>query len=131
MAYTFGQSRPSSFLTVEPSENLLQRPHYLRGNNNRTRIFTKADEFVDGVHVIEICPPTPVSMFHICITRHAAITVGGVEIETFHPGASATRNVSYKMRDLLLSVFPHIAYTSDFGPLAHPCSPETVDINVY
>ncbi|MDG1451044.1 MAG: Hint domain-containing protein [Ascidiaceihabitans sp.] len=131
MADTFGQSRPSSFLTVGPSARLLQTPHHLRGDNNGTRMFTKADEFVDGVNVIEICPPTPVSMFHICLTRHAAITVGGMEMETFHPGASVTRNVSYEMRDLFLSMFPHIAHTSDFGPLAHPRAPETVDIDVY
>ena len=52
-------------------------------------------------------------------------------METFHPGASVTRNVSYEMRDLFLSMFPHIAHTSDFGPLAHPRAPETVDIDVY
>jgi hypothetical protein len=57
MADTFGQSRPSSFLTVGPSARLLQTPHHLRGDNNGTRMFTKADEFVDGVNVIEICPP--------------------------------------------------------------------------
>jgi hypothetical protein len=131
MADTFGQSRPSSFLTVGPSARLLQTPHHLRGDNNGTRMFTKAEEFVDGVNVIEICPPTLVSMFHICLTRHAAITVGGMEMETFHPGASATRNVSYEMRDLFLSMFPHIAHTSDFGPLAHPRAPETVDVDVY
>ena len=58
-------------------------------------------------------------MFHICLTRHAAITVGGMEMETYHPGSIATKDVSYEMRDLFLSMFPHIANTSNFGPLAH------------
>ena len=66
MADAFGQSRPSCFLTVGHSARLLQTPHHLRGDNNGTRMSTKADEFVDGVNVIEICPPTPVSKFHIC-----------------------------------------------------------------
>lgn len=131
MANTFGVSRPSSFLTVGPSARLLQTPHHLRGNQGGTQMFTHASEFVDGVNVIEICPPTPVQMFHICLTRHAAITVGGMEMETYHPGSIATKDVSYEMRDLFLSMFPHIANTSNFGPLAHPRAPERKAIVAY
>jgi hypothetical protein len=126
MADTFGPGRPSSFLTVGPAARLLQTPHHLRGDeNNGTRIFSMAQEFVDGVNVIEICPPTPVRMFHVCLTRHAAINVGGMEMETYHPGSSATRSVSHSIRDLFLSMFPHISHVSGFGPLAHPRAPET------
>ena len=131
MADTFGVSRPSSFLTVGPSARLLQTPHHLRGNQGGTQMFTHASEFVDGVNVIEICPPTPVQMFHICLTRHAAITVGGMEMETYHPGSIATKEVSSEMRDLFLSMFPHIAHSSDFGPLAHPRAPEREAIAAY
>lgn len=129
MADTFGQSRPSSFLTVGPSARLLQSPHHLRGQTNGTRMFTPASAFVDGVNVIEVCPPTPVRMFHLCLTRHAAINVGGMEMETYHPGSSATRSVSHAMRDLFLSMFPHIAHTSDFGPLAHPRAPDQTEVD--
>ena len=131
MADTFGVSRPSSFLTVGPSARLLQTPHHLRGNQGGTQMFTHASEFVDGVNVIEICPPPPVQMFHICLTRQAAITVGGMEMETYHPGSIATKEVSYEMRDLFLSMFPHIAHSSDFGPLAHPRAPEREAIAAY
>lgn len=70
-------------------------------------------------------------MFHICLTRHAAITVGGMEMETYHPGSIATKDVSYEMRDLFLSMFPHIANTSNFGALAHPRAPERKAIVAY
>lgn len=124
MADTFGPSRPSSFLTVGPSARLLQTPQHLRGDTAPNQIFSLAREFVDGVNVIEVCPPTPVRMFHLCLERHAAITVGGMEMETFHPGNKALRSVSHTTRDLFLSMFPHIAHASDFGPLAYPRAPE-------
>lgn len=130
MADTFGEGRPASFLTVGPSARLLQTPDYLRGEANGTRMFTPARSFVDGVNVIEICPPTPVRMFHICLTRHAAINVGGLEMETFHPGSAATRSVSHSMRDLFLSLFSHVSHVSDFGPLAHPRAPDKVEEDV-
>ena len=63
-------------------------------------------------------------LFHICLTRHAAIRVNGLEMETFHPGAQAMRSVSQSMRDRFLSMFPRIGHISDFGPLAHPRAPE-------
>ena len=124
MADTFGPARPSSFLTVGSSARLLQTPEHMRGEVSSNRMFSLASEFVDGVNVIEVCPPTPVRLFHLCLERHAAITVGGMEVETFHPGNRALRSVSHATRDLFLSMFPHIAHSSDFGPLAHPRAPE-------
>jgi len=99
MADTFGVSRPSSFLTVGPSARLLQTPHHLRGNERGTQMFNHASEFVDGVNVIEIYPPTPVQMFHICLAPHAAVTFGGMEMETYHPGSIVTKKISSEIRD--------------------------------
>ncbi len=124
MPDSFGQSRPSMFLTVGPGARVLQTPHHLRGDAGGTRMLTPVREFIDGVNVIEVVPPTPVRLFHICLTRHAAINAGGIEMETFHPGANATREVSHTIRDRFLSLFPQIAHVSDFGPLAHPRAPE-------
>ncbi|MDB4197189.1 hypothetical protein N9777_02750 [Ascidiaceihabitans sp.] len=108
MADTFGVSRPSSFLSIGPSARLLQTPHHLRGNERGMQMFTHASEFVDGVNVIEICLPPPVQMFHICLTPHAALTFGGMEMEmemeTYHPGSIVTREISSEMRDILSNV---------------------------
>ena len=87
-------------------------------------MLTPASAFVDNVNVIEVVPPTPIRLFHICLSRHAAVDVGGIEMETFHPGMTATRKVTHAQRDLFLSMFPHIAHVTDFGPLAHPRAPE-------
>ncbi len=124
MADSFGQNRPTSFITVGPGARLLQTPAHLRGTTGGASVLTPASEFVDNVNVIEVVPPTPIRLFHICLTRHAAVNVGGIEAETFHPGLNATKQVTYAQRDLFLSMFPHIAHVTDFGPLAHPRAPE-------
>jgi Hint domain len=124
MADSFGPARPASFLTVGPAARMLHTPHHLRGKADHTRMLTPVREFVDGVNVIEVVPPTPVRLFHICLDRHAAINVGGIEMETFHPGAQAIRRMSSSLRDRFLSMFPQMNHLSDFGPLAHPRAPE-------
>jgi hypothetical protein len=127
MADSFGLARPASFLTVGPAARLLQTPAHLRGLTGGVDLLTPAGAFVDNVNVIEVVPPTPIRLFHICLSRHAAVDVGGIAMETFHPGVAATRQVSHAQRDLFLSMFPHIAHVTDFGPLAHPRAPEQHD----
>jgi hypothetical protein len=124
MADSFGQGRPASFLTVGPGARLLQTPAHLRGSTGGAPMLTPVSAFVDNVNVIEVTPPTPVRLFHICLSRHAAVDVGGMMMETFHPGMSATRDVSHAQRDMFLSMFPHVSHITDFGPLAHPRAPE-------
>jgi len=125
MADSFGQHRPGSFVTVGPGARLLQTPAHLRADNIGAPMLTPASEFVDNVNVIEVTPPTPVRLFHLCLTRHAAIDVGGIEMETYHPGANAARLLTQTQRDLFLSMFPHVTHFTDFGPLAHPRTPDS------
>jgi hypothetical protein len=124
MADSFGQGRPNMFITVGPAARVLHTPHNMRGDAGNTGMLTPVRGFVDGVNVIEVVPPTPVRLFHICLSRHAAINVGGIEMETFHPGATAMRGLSQSLRDQFLGMFPQIGHASDFGPLAHPRAPE-------
>ena len=125
MQDSFGQNRPEQFITVGPAARVLYTPHHLRGASEGKQMLTPVREFVDGVNVIEVVPPTPVRLFHICLSRHAAIVAGGLEMETFHPGATSTHAVSHAMRDRFLSMFPRISHASDFGPLAYPRAPES------
>lgn len=127
MADSFGPNRPASFITVGPAARILHTPHHLRGDAGDNQMLTPAHEFVDGVNVIEVVPPTPVRLFHICLTRHAAIKVGGIGMETFHPGGEALRSVSHSLRDRFLGMFPRIGHASEFGPLAHPRIPEAMN----
>lgn len=124
MTDTFGQGRPASFLTVGPAARILHTPHHLRSEAGEKRLLSPVRAFLDGVNVIEVVPPTPVRLFHICLDRHAAIRAGGIEIETFHPGAQAPRTLTPALRDRFVGMFPQISHITDFGPLAHPRAPE-------
>ncbi len=124
MPDALGPSRPERSLTVGPGARILHTPAHLRGLAEGKQLLTPASKFVDGVNVIEVTPPTPVRLFHICLSRHAVIRANGIEMETFHPGAAAPRDVSHALRDRFLSLFPRIAHLSDFGPLAHTRAPD-------
>jgi len=61
MPDSFGEGRPSSFLTLGPAARVLHTPHHLRAEAGGTRLLTPVREFVDGVNVIEVSDPgTPV-----------------------------------------------------------------------
>lgn len=127
MADTFGPSRPASFVTMGPAARIFQTPSHLKSHSGETPLLTPARAFVDNVNVIAVSPPTPVRLFHICLTRHAAVDVGGIQMETFHPGSTLLRGATHTQRDFFMSMFPRIAHPTDFGPLAHPRAPETED----
>lgn len=124
MADSFGPSRPASFVTVGPAARILQTPPHLRNFSDGAPLLTPARDFVDNINVIEVLPPTPVRLFHICLSRHAAVNVGGISMETFHPGHALLRSATHTQRDFFLSLFPRIAHVTEFGPLAHPRAPE-------
>ncbi len=120
MADSFGESRPMSCVIAGPSARLLYTPHHLRALAGGAEILTPVQEFVDGVNVIETAPPTAVELFHICLPHHAAIRVGGLAFESYHPGLQATRTISHAMRAIFLNLFSHVNQLSDFGPVAYP-----------
>jgi hypothetical protein len=127
MSDTFGLSRPMPDLVTGPGARLLHSPATLRELAIDTKVLTPVRAFVDGVSVIEITPPRPVALFHLCLPRHAVIRAAGLEVETFHPGPSLLRDMGLNMQALFLSLFPHLERASDFGRLAYPrAEPERV-----
>ncbi len=116
----FGTSYPMPDFLAGPGARLLQRPLALRDIAGQGPVFTPARDFIDGVNVIEITPQTPIPLYHLALAHHATITVAGLKVETFHPGKNVGLDMGPNTRALYLSLFPHIANFSDFGPLAHP-----------
>ncbi|OAN74803.1 hypothetical protein A8B81_04000 [Sulfitobacter pontiacus] len=127
MADSLGLARPSGFLTFGPAARILHTPQNLRGAEQTRKVFTLMRDLVDGVNIIEIQPPTPVRLYHLGLARHAAISVSGLEMETFHPGPSTIAALPLHQRDAFLSMFPHISGAKDFGPLCHPRASERSD----
>ena len=125
MADTFGFSRPMPDLVLGSGARLLRVPEALREMSTQTRILTPAHAFVDGVNVIEVTPPTPVALFHLCLPQHAIIRAAGLEVETYHPGADTLQGMGQNMKALFMSLFPHLNGLDGFGPLAHPRAGQT------
>jgi len=124
MADSFGIGRPMSDVMAGPGARMLHRPAALRELPARGaakgQVFTPVADFEDGMNAIRITPPRPVTVYHLCLDRHASIKVAGLEMESFHPGLGLEQRMGPNMLALFLSLFPHIKTLDDFGPLAHP-----------
>ena len=48
------------------------------------------------------------------------IRVGGVEVESYHPGPDAHYSMSQEMRAVFLGLFPHVTAMQDFGRVLWP-----------
>lgn len=120
MADSLGAGRPTGFITFGPTARVLHTPLHMRGNEISQQVFTPIRDLVDGVNIIEIAPPTPVRLYHLCLDQHAAINVGGLYVETYHPGPNLMGEMPIHYREKFLGMFPHIATETDFGALCHP-----------
>ncbi len=118
MADSLGMDRPMSCVVTGPAARLLRTPAHLRYAEGNSPLLTPVQEFLDGMNIVETAPPAPVDMYHLCLARHAVIRVGGLDLETYHPGPDALRLVSYPIKTLFLNMFPHADSISQFGPLA-------------
>ena len=124
MADSFGMGRPMADVMAGPGARMLHRPAALRelqGKGIRAgQVFTPVADFEDGMNAIRITPPRPVTVYHLCLDRHASIKVAGLEMESFHPGLGLEQRIGPNALSLFLSLFPHTRSLDDFGPLAYP-----------
>ncbi len=123
MADSFGIGRPQADLLAGPGARLLMRRPARFAIPGEERPLTPARKMADGMNAIEIVPPRPVTVYHLCLDKHAIISANGIDAESFHPGVGFERNMGPNMLSLFLSFFPHVKDARDFGPLAHPRLP--------
>ena len=120
MADSFGMQKPLGCVIAGPSARLLRTPGHLRALTGAKPMLVPVQEFQDGMNIIETAPPTPVELFHLSLKRHAIISVGGLQFETYHPGVNGLRMISHAMRSIYLNLFSHITELRDFGPQIFP-----------
>ena len=113
----FAAGAPPLDLLCGPGARLLHRPGSLRSAADHKPVYTPLRDFVDGDSIIAIAPRMVVETYHIALKRHATIRVGGLDLETFHPGMTILSQMGTNTRDLFVSMFPHIRRATDFGPL--------------
>jgi hypothetical protein len=115
----FGFGRPSSDLVFGPAAQFYHGApgvHQLTGQDGA---FFPLRDFIDGVNVVELTPMSPVPVFHLGFATQEQIIVGGLEVESYHPGSLSAFDLRGDMLNLFLSLFPGRRSLSDFGPASY------------
>lgn len=118
-ADALGHGRPMQDLILGPRARVLLRDARCRNYTSEPTAYVPARAFIDGVSVIEVTPASPVSVFHIALERQGSLKVGGLEIESYHPGESVEAMMEPRMFSLFQDLFPQVKSLKEFGPLAH------------
>ena len=116
-ADAFGPTRPQADVLVGPAARMVLRRSRLKSLIGQERVLVPVADFADGDRIVQVTPASPVQLFHLMLARHGTIRVGGIEMETYHPGKTVTRGLGEPMRALFLSMFPNIGMMHDFGEL--------------
>ncbi|MEM6375274.1 MAG: Hint domain-containing protein [Pseudomonadota bacterium] len=114
---TFGVGMPAGNLLLGPGARLLARPHALRDTMVQDTILTPCGDLVDGLNVIDVAPPRPVTVFHLVLERHAILIADGIKTESYHPGPGFERSIDAQTHRTFLSFFPFLRSSADFGAL--------------
>lgn len=116
----FGLGRPGGDVTLGPAARLLNRHPTARAAMGAEAVLSPASDFADGNAVIEIAPVTPIRVYHLAFDAHHVLLANGLEVESFHPGATAADELSHEMQHLFVSLFPHIDPSRGFGRMLWP-----------
>lgn len=118
-ADALGHAKPMQDLILGPRARVLLRDVRCRNYTSEPTAYVPARAYIDGVSVIEVTPASPVTVFHLALERQGTLRVGGLEIESYHPGEGVEAMMEPRMLSLFKDLFPHVKSLSDFGPLAH------------
>lgn len=120
MPDSFGLGKPEANLMAGPGARILARQPGMDHGLGRERLLIPAQDLVDGMNVIEITPPRPITVYHVALRQHAILRAAGIEMESFHPGVAFDRRMGHNTLTLFLSMFPHISNPADFGKTVCP-----------
>lgn len=115
-----GIARPMPDLVLGPRARMVHRAPGVQTLTGQDAALIPVRDFIDGMAVIELTPPTAVQVFHLGFAAHERVLANGVEVETFHPGPAHAIGLRGDLLALYLSCFPHMADLAAFGP---PCLP--------
>ena len=119
-ADSFGLGRPAPDLVLGPAARILHKAAGVRTLTGSDAAFVPAADFVDQSQFISLTPASPVNVYQIGFDRHERVSVNGIEVESLHPGALHTLNLTTEYQQLLMSLFPHKIAFGDFGSMVHP-----------
>ena len=114
-SHAFGVGQPQFDILVGPAARMTVRHAKLKTLLGQETVLAPVADYVDGDRFIEITPAGLVQLYHLMVKRHGTIRIGGLEMETYHPGNSAGSAMGENQRALFLSMFPNIEALEDFG----------------
>lgn len=113
----FGIGRPNGDLLIGPAARMVVRREKLRTLIGRDAVLVPVSDYTDGDRLFNVAPGGAVQLYHLMLAQHGVIDVGGMEMETYHPGKVFDPSHSQNTRALYLSLFPNINHIADFGEL--------------
>ncbi|MEL6645986.1 MAG: Hint domain-containing protein [Pseudomonadota bacterium] len=119
-ADALGLARPATDATFGPAARLLKRDPAVVNALGAEAALSPVKTMEDGVSVVALNPVSPVRVYHLAFDSHQVIMANGVEVESYHPGPDAHYSMSQELRDLFVSLFPHIDSLQGFGRMMWP-----------
>ena len=117
-ADAFGFGKPTMDVLVGPAARMVVRHDKLKRLLGQEAVLAPVHDYEDGDRFLPVTPGGTVQLYHLMVQRHTLIDVGGVEVETYHPGKTAGQALGQNMRALFLSMFPNVTSLDDFGQVS-------------
>lgn len=116
-ADAFGYGRPGMDLLVGPAARRVVRHDRLARLLGQEAVLAPVMDYVDGDRFLDVTPGGAVQLYHLMVKGHQTVQIGGIEMETYHPGKALSQVTGDNMRTLFLSMFPSVDRAEDFGAL--------------
>lgn len=114
-AEAFGLSQPPMDVLVGPAARMIVRHPKLKTLLGEEAVLAPVADYADGDRFLSVTPAGTVQLYHLMVRRHTVIPVGGIEMETYHPGKAIGQGLGQNARSLFLSMFPNLGGLDDFG----------------
>ncbi|MBE9636685.1 Hint domain-containing protein [Salipiger mangrovisoli] len=114
----YGLGRPAADLLLGPSARLVVTRSRFRALLGQDSVLVPVADEADWDRIVPVTPAGGVQLYHLMVRHHATIKVGGLEMETYHPGKALHAVSSPNLRALFLSMFDNLSELQDFGELS-------------
>lgn len=114
-ADAYGPQRPSQDLVLGPSARILHKTSATRTPTGAGAALIPVHDFVDGVQMVAIQPVAAVRVYQLGFDQHQILDVGGIHLESLHPGSAFSLGLRGDLLTNFLSLFPHKTRMEDFG----------------
>lgn len=114
-AEAFGPGRPGFDMLLGPTARMRVRHSKLQGLIGQDSVLAPVADYADGDRLLRVTPAGSVQLYHLMLPHHTMLEIGGLELESYHPGSGTLRKMDAETRERFMGMFPHIREVSEFG----------------